>query len=293
MLVLDMDGTLLNEHQIITKENTEAISRIMDMGIKVVIATGRPYQGIIPYLKELGLYQKGIYSITCSGALVIENVTENILYEEHIKNEELSKIQKMCESLDIDMSGYTKNHILIHHENLFSRYDALANNIPLKQVDFHKLSPEIKVFKLNIINEGDSDKEDMINYFPSLQLDHHYIREKANYNPNLLDNLGHFPADIMEKFTIVRPLPFCLELLDAHSNKAVGVNRVAKEYDVLMEEIICIGDSGNDVHMLLEAGLGIAMANASEEAKRAADEVTLSNENSGVAAAIHKYFLTE
>ena len=88
----------------------------------------------------------------------------------------------------------------------------------------------------------------------------------------------------------MRPLPFCIELLDKNSNKAVGVSIVAEKYGILMEDIICIGDSGNDVHMIEEAGLGVAMANARSEAKAVADEITLSNEENGVAHIINKYF---
>lgn len=290
MLVLDMDGTLLNERQEITDGNLYAIKELIKKGIKVVIATGRPYSGVIPYLKQLGLYKKGCHTITCSGALVIENVTDEILYEEHILNEDLVKIHQMCETLDIDMSGYTKTDMVIHHENLFSRFDALANNTSLRIVDFLNLSSDDKVFKLNIINESINDRDNMIRYFPALKVENTQMRDKPNFNPNLLSELWHFPKEVLENYTIVRPLPFCLELLDKHSNKAVGVEMVAKEYGIDMSEIVCIGDSGNDVHMLEEAGLGIAMANASDDAKAVADVLTLSNEEDGVAFAIGKYF---
>jgi len=291
MLVLDMDGTLLNESQQISKQNKKAIVEILDKGIKVVLATGRPYSGVVPFCKELGIYEVGCYSITCSGALVVENVTKNVLYEEHILQEDLTKIHNLCEEFDIDMSGYTKDMILIHHENLFSRYDALANFTDLKIVDFCHLEDEQRVYKLNIINESLDVRRRMIDYFPTIKLDNYEMRHKEKFNNSLFDELWRFPQEIFDHYTIVRPLPFCIELLGKNSNKAVGVRKVAEKLGIEMSEIICIGDSGNDVHMIEEVGLGVAMANASQEAKNVADEITLSNEENGVAVIIDKYFL--
>lgn len=293
MLVLDMDGTLLNEEQCISDVNKEAIKQAVAQGIKVVLASGRAYPGMVPYLKELDLYDQGLYTISCSGAVVIENVTNEIVYEEHIKNKDLAEIHKVCEKLDLDMSGYTLNDMVIHHDNLFTRYDAIANNMDIKVVDFEHLDENQRIYKLNIINESIDVRQSMIDYFPTIHPDNMDIREKPSFNKHALSELWHFPEEIVNSYTIVRPLPFCIELLDQHSNKAVGVSVVAAKYGIHMDEIICMGDSGNDVHMLEEAGLGIAMANARHEAKEAADEVTHSNEEDGVAVVIHKYLLNQ
>lgn len=293
MLVLDMDGTLLNEKQEISDVNKVAIKKIIDKGIKVVLASGRAYPGLISYLKELDLYEKGNYTIACSGALVMENVTEKIIYEEHIKPEDLALIHVVCEKLDLDISGYTIKDMLIHHENLFTRYDAIANKMKIKVVDFENLDKDEKIYKLNIINESLDVRQSMIDYFPTIFPQDMTIREKPKFNKHALSELWRFPEEIVNKYTIVRPLPFCIELLDKNSNKAVGVSVVAKKYGIHMDEIISMGDSGNDVHMLEEVGLGVAMANARSEAKEAANEVTLSNEENGVAVIIEKYFLND
>jgi len=293
MLVLDMDGTLLNDEQKISEVNRKAIRKIMDKGIKVILASGRAYPGMVSYLKELELYEKGSYTIACSGALVMENVTEEIIYEEHIKSEDLARIHVVCEKLDLDMSGYTMKDMVIHHENLFTRYDAIANKMDIKVIDFENLDENEKIYKLNIINESVDIRQAMIDYFPTLFPDNMEIREKLKFNKHALSELWHFPEDIVNNYTIVRPLPFCIELLAKNSNKAVGVAVVAKRYGISMDEIISMGDSGNDIHMLEKAGLGVAMANARFEAKEAANEVTVSNEENGVAVIIEKYFLSE
>lgn len=291
MLVLDMDGTLLNERQEITKENINTIRKVIDNGIKVVLASGRSFEGMIPYLSQLDLIKENNYSIACSGALALNNQTHEVIHSMPIQNNDLSKIYNICETFDLDMSAYTKESIMIHRENLFSRYDAAANFTSLEMVDFQTLNSDIEVYKINLINEAEEISQQMRAYFPTIQLDKTHIRTKKNFNKELLNELWRFPEDIINQYTIVQPLSFCVEILNKDCNKAVGVKAVAKQYGIRREEIICIGDSGNDVHMIEFAGLGIAMGNAYEQVKAVADDITSSNQENGVAYAIEKYLL--
>lgn len=291
MIVLDMDGTLLNERQEISKENRIAIKKAVEKGVKVVLASGRAFYGMKPYLEELDLIKKGNYSISCSGALALDNFNHEILHEIPIEHSDLLKILRVSEDFDLDISAYTKESMLIHKNNLFSQYDAIANSVVLETVDFHKLKPETEIFKVNLINEAPQIREDIIKYFPSIKAESMDMREKPNFNINLLDELWRLPRDIIDHYTVVKSLPFCVEILDKRCNKAVGVEAVAKAFGIKRDEIICMGDSGNDLHMIEYAGLGIGMGNAYEQIKEVADEVTLTNEENGVAHIIEKYIL--
>ena len=82
-----------------------------------------------------------------------------------------------------------------------------------------------------------------------------------------------------------------LEFTKAGTNKASGLKFLAGHLGMTMDKVMAVGDSENDIEMLREAGLGIAMGNASSEVKEVADEITLDNEHEGVAAAIGKYIL--
>ncbi|MDF1618531.1 Cof-type HAD-IIB family hydrolase [Petrocella sp. FN5] len=290
MLVLDMDGTLLNERQEISKENVEAIKDLIDRGIKVVLASGRAYQGMSRYLEILGMNLEGFYSITCSGSLTVENKSDSILHEVPIEHEDLLALLDLCETFDLDMSAYTKDNILVHQDNLYSRYDAIANDMELKEINFHEMDKAIEVFKVSLINENPVMKEEMIRYFPTIQLSSVAMRDKTAYNPEILMETWRFPKHILENYTIVQPLPFSLEILHKSCNKAVGVQQVAQVYGIKREEIVCVGDSGNDLHMIEYAGLGVAMGNAIDQIKAVADIVTLTNEENGVAEVIKEFF---
>ncbi len=256
---------------------------------KVVLATGRSFEGVIPYLKELGLEEEGNYTISCCGALGIDNKTHKELYSVPIEHSDVLQILKMCEEYDLDMSAYTREEIIVHQDHLFSRYDAIANNAKLITMDFHNLPDDLKLYKINLVNEAPEMKQDMVDYFPMIKPDNYDMREKEQFNPRILDDVHHFPKHLRDAYTIVKSLPFCAEILKKECNKSVGVREVAAKYGINRDEIICIGDSDNDYHMVEYAGLGVAMANAYDSVKSVADEVTLSNSEDGVAHIVEKY----
>ena len=99
------------------------------------------------------------------------------------------------------------------------------------------------------------------------------------------------PKEVYEKYTVVRSTPFFLEFLNKEVNKGVGVELLAKHLGIKREEVMTFGDAGNDLHMIEYAGLGVAMANAFDEVKEAANYITDTNENDGVAKAIEKFIL--
>jgi Cof subfamily protein (haloacid dehalogenase superfamily) len=111
-------------------------------------------------------------------------------------------------------------------------------------------------------------------------------------DPDRLDAaLSQIPAGIKDKYTILRSAPYFLEFLDKSVNKGTGVSAVAKQLGIKREEVICVGDAGNDLAMIRYAGLGVAMGNAFDEVKSEADYITHSNEEDGVAHVIEEFML--
>src|SRR5699024_3086081 len=94
-------------------------------------------------------------------------------------------------------------------------------------------------------------------------------------------------------YNIVRSTPFFLEFLPLAANKGSGIEKLAQHLGFTADEIICIGDAGNDFHMIEYAGLGVAMGNATDEIKAIADYITADNLNSGVAEVIEKFILNQ
>ena len=99
------------------------------------------------------------------------------------------------------------------------------------------------------------------------------------------------PEEVSNKYTVVRSAPFYLEFLNKAVNKGAGVAALAEKLNIKQEEVICIGDAGNDIHMIEYAGLGVAMGNAFPEVKKVANFITKTNEQDGVAHIINKFIL--
>ena len=99
------------------------------------------------------------------------------------------------------------------------------------------------------------------------------------------------PKEIYNKYTVLKSAPFFLEFINKEADKGEGLRALAKHLGVNKEEIIAMGDAGNDIAMIKYAGLGVAMKNASMEVKEIADFITESNEDDGVAKLIDKEVL--
>jgi Cof subfamily protein (haloacid dehalogenase superfamily) len=90
---------------------------------------------------------------------------------------------------------------------------------------------------------------------------------------------------------VVKSAPYFLEVLNKQAHKGAAVKNLAEHLGIKQEEVMAIGDNENDLTMVEYAGIGVAMANATENVKNAADVLTASNEEDGVAEVINKYVL--
>ena len=293
LLVLDMDGTLLNDNQKISKENIVAIKKAKQLGVKIVIASGRTIQGIENYLKELDLLNDNNYSVVCSGAMVMNNTRERIIQSSPLSYEEFRYIFNLVKQLDITLNMYSGESILIHSSNYFSRFDSIANNLPLKIMNFNSLDKDTLITKIMLINEDLSMAEELKALYPGIIVDDISIKVKESYNKQLFKDISKLPMEFLEKFSVLKVTPFNVEVMKKSVNKGSGLEKLAMELNIKPHEIICIGDSGNDKQMIEYAGLGVAMGNAFPEIKRIADYVTFTNEENGVAHVIDKFILND
>ena len=103
--------------------------------------------------------------------------------------------------------------------------------------------------------------------------------------------INQLPESLYTLYTVVQSAPFFLELMNPNSNKGTGVAMLAEHLGLDASEVICMGDAGNDHHMIKYAGLGVAMGNATDDIKAIANHVTDTNDNDGVAKVIEEFVL--
>lgn len=265
LVAVDMDGTLLREDKTISKETLRAIQKAKARGVKIVLSTGRPVDGIKRYLNELDLLNEGDYAIAYNGALVQNTKTKEIVAQTLMTLEDVSYLYNLSKELNVNIHALTENSCITPKWSTYSQVEKDINDIPLEIVDFNNLDVNTTIVKIMMIDE-----------------------------PEILSEaIAKLPKEVYEKYSVLRSAPYFLEFLDKKVNKGYGVELLAKKLGIKSEEVICIGDAGNDIHMIKFAGLGVAMGNAFSEVKEVADYITLSNEENGVAHVIDKFVLKE
>ena len=265
LVALDMDGTLLNKDKKISKENYEAIQKARSMGVKVVLASGRPLKGILRYVKDLNLLDEDDYVIAYNGALVQNTRTGEVISKITMSIGDVEYLYNLSKKLDVNIHALTPDRVIAPRNSKYTQYEADSNDIPLEIVDFNSLDSSTTIVKIMFIDE-----------------------------PEIIDRVvANLPKEVYEKYTVVRSEGFYLEFLDKKVNKGAGVETLAKALGIDKDEVICVGDAGNDIHMIKYAGLGVAMGNAFPEVKKIADYVTRTNEEDGVAHVIKKFILSQ
>ena len=268
LIAIDLDGTLFSGKfkQTISEENKEAIRKAREKGCKVVIATGRPIVGVLPVLEQLGINTIDDYVIVYNGAIVYNVGSKKVVNSITITGKDVKELYYESKRLNANFHAFRENEELITDEhNAYTDVECQLNKIEDLIVDFSEISDEEQFLKAMIV----SDK---------ITLDF----AMNNINPKFKEN-----------YTMIRSADIFLEFLNRKTDKGYAMLALANYLNIETAEIMSIGDAGNDLMMIKLAGVGVAMENAYEYVKAAADYITLSNDEHGVAHAIHKFVLRD
>lgn len=260
LIAADLDDTLLNDKLQVSEENKIAIKKAQEMGTTFTIATGRMFRSAYPIAKELDI--KGPI-ISYQGAY-IKNVENGEVLVEYAVPIELAK--------EVIKTGYDAGV----HINLYINDKLYVDSVTSEGIMY---SNQAKV-DLNPVG----NLLDFINCAPTKII---YIADSE-----ILNTLQN---KLQEKYGkslyITKSKPYYLEFLHPHASKGYALKKLAEEMGIARDEIICFGDSYNDIDMIEFAGLGVAMGNAPEDIKKIADSVADTNNNNGVAKFLSKYVL--
>lgn len=270
MIGLDLDGTLLNEKKELTERTRKVLERAIEQGIIIVVSTGRPVTGVPQMLLEF----PGIrYVVSSNGARIVDIRENKILYESLLPYDVATEILKILGDYDTIREIYFNGRGYIQQDELL-RVDRYVTNPAVADYvrstrkslpDLWELMREMEGHGLDKIHAMFIDAEE---------------RKEANLRIRELGDLEITSA--MQKN---------LEVNAPGVDKGQGLLRLGRLLGISQEEIMACGDGGNDLAMIRSAGVGVAMANAQEAVKEAADYITFSNEEDGVAAAIEKFAL--
>ena len=263
LVAIDMDGTLLNEKKEITDRSKENIRRLKAKGISVVLATGRPFHGILPYMEALDLLDENDFMVTYNGALVQNATANKVLSLRPLSLDSYKELYTVSKELDVNIHALTKSSVLTPKNNPYTQIESMINSIPIIEEPVENIENSTNIMKVMFIDD-----------------------------PKKLDSIHPLiPGWIKGKYNVLRSASIFLEFLDKGIDKGLGVSLIARWLGIEPKEVMCIGDAENDIAMIKYAGMGVAMGNATDDAKSIADYITLSNEEDGVAHAIEKFIL--
>ncbi|SJZ48043.1 hypothetical protein SAMN02745116_00460 [Pilibacter termitis] len=265
LIAIDLDGTLLKNDKTISKENKKVLRLAKEKGVKIVITTGRPLKAIHHILEELNLLDEGDYSITFNGGLVQKNATGEILDKITMSLSSIQEIYQALFSLHLPCDVVSDGEVYQLPSDRISLYEAATPFL-----NFHKVKPE-ELQETTIYNKIICATE------PD------YLDEKA----------AQLPSVIREKYEVIKSRDILLEFMPKGVTKAYGIAHLAEILGISQSEIMAIGDEENDLSMIEYAGVGVAMANAVPMIQSAADVITRSNEDDGVAHIISQYLEVE
>lgn len=267
LLVLDVDGTLLNNEREISKRTLAALLKVQQMGIRIVLASGRPTYGLMPLAKTLELGNYGGFILSYNGCQIINAQNGEILFKRRINPEMLPYLEKKARKNGFAIFTYNDDTIITDNpENEHIRSEARLNNLEIiKEVEF-STAIDFAPCKCMLVSD---DEEALIG------LEQHWKRR------------------LNGALDVFRSEPYFLEVLPCGIDKANSLGALLEQLDVKREEVIAIGDGVCDVTMLQLAGMGVAMGHAQDSVKACADHVTASNEEDGVALAVEQIILAD
>lgn len=267
LLVLDVDGTLLNEEGVISKRTLAALRKAQQMGVVIALASGRPLHGLLPIVQHLDLDKYGGYILAYNGAQILNAKTDKIILSQSIEKEVFPFIEKEANKHNMAIFTYNESQVLTNDaSNPYIIKEARINNMEVQE--FKPLSSAIDFNPHKCIMVNDDLSEIM------------KLEEEFKMR---LDGV----------MNVFRTEPYFLEIVPELIDKSNALGVLLETLHISAKEAIVIGNGVADYSMIQMAGLGVAMGNATDSVKRCADVVTESNNEDGIALIVEEYILSQ
>lgn len=265
LLVLDVDGTLLNKKKEITPSTLSALQKVQQMGLQIVLASGRSTHGLKPIARTLELDKYNGFILSYNGGQIINMQTGELLFERRIDPKEIPYLEKQANKRNFALLTYHKDTIVANRTDmLYVREEAARNRMKLEEAADFAARITFAPCKCMLVSED----EEALAALESL------LKKRLN---GALD--------------VFRSEPYFLEVVPPQINKADTLGVLMEKLAVPPEAVMAVGDGVCDVGMIQMAGLGVAMGHADERVKRCADYTTASNEEDGLARAVEEHIV--
>lgn len=267
LLVLDIDGTTADSQKKIAPEIRDALIHLQNQGVRVVLASGRPPEGVFPVAEYLELARYGSYILAFNGGKIMEAGSRTCIFDKRLPGHLPRRLQEDAVKHGIGMAAYREGVIAAGTEpDSYVEMESRITGMPIRYpADFSSFSGSGTISVNECLLTGHPDELEALEPY----LSHKYFHEAQIFHSE----------------------PWYLEVAPKQVDKAYGLKYLLRHLNIPKEEMVCCGDSYNDIRMLQYAGVGVAMANAPENVKLFADYVTeRDNDHLGVAEVVERFF---
>lgn len=262
LVISDVDGTLVRKDKSLSPQVIAAVHRLRDAGVAFTLISARPVSGVMPLVAPLGI---DIPLAAINGGIVFRP-DGSVVAERRIDHEVVAGMFALAKGVAVDCWVFADNRwyasslegVHVEHERVAS------NQEPILRDDFADLY----------------DRADKVTF----------VSDDA---PVLKDLADRGIASFGARATIGQSQTYYLDVTDTHANKGDGITELARILGVDLAHVAVFGDMDNDIAMFRRAGLSVAMGQAPDSVKSAADFVSSSNDQDGVAHAIDAFVLAK
>lgn len=252
LILLDLDGTLLNSYGYISERNKSVVARARERGVVVTLASGRIFNSMLPFAEELALDTP---IVTSNGSWIRNPVPPQETIEHmRIQKEVAIEVLNIIREHGIHANVYVDGELIVEVETDFVLEYSMSKKLPYKCFNSFEESGSLTPTKILAI---DSNEKKIL-----------ALKDAVN-------DLGEVDAFLSNP-------DFC-EILPKGINKGWALERLCGYHGIDIADTVAFGDHENDISMIEKAGIGVGMGNAIPEVKEAADLVAPDNDEDGVA----------
>lgn len=272
-IVLDIDGTLLNDQKEISPRTRDSLLKAQEAGVKVVLASGRPISAMERFSKELKMEQHHGLLLSYNGACVTDCATNETLFSQSMSDEVGKEILTHLANFEVKPMVTHQDYMYVNNV-----YDCMITAPPhgLKNIiEYESRGGNFKLCEVDNLAE-----------FVDFPLHKILVAGEPEYlEQNWKEIMLPFEGRVSGYFSA----PFYFEFTDKGIDKAYALDKSLQPLGISSENVISFGDGENDTSIIAYAGVGVAMGNAIDALKANANEITLSNNEDGIAHMLEKY----
>ena len=260
MLVLDMDDTLLTDDHTISNENKEMLFKAKELGVHIVLASGRPTPAMTAYAKELQLDNS--FMISYNGAVITDLKEDKVIFEQTLTQEQIHELYDYSLKSNTHIITYVDGKIVSETDSEYIEIEKNITGLVHNKVVSFKEEVQSSAVKCILLEE-----------------------------PTYLKEVEKDLKAAMPHLSVSMSKPFFLEVAQNGIDKGASIKFLAEKLNILQSEIIAVGNAGNDLTMIQYAGLGVWVDNVDAELRDKGDVVVASNNDHGVAEVVRRFIL--